>query len=1615
MAEEQNKHKKWKIAAWVLGGLLSLLVLLPFALYIPWVQNIVKDYACEWASKKTGMDISVGRILIKFPLDVSVDDVLILDQNRDTMLMAENLTADVAFKPLLDKRVEVSEAQLTNGRYRMATEDSSTILNAQAQHARIKGIDVDLRHNEVNVVDGALRGGDVTLSYLPHKVEHEPDTAASQPWHIRTHTLTLEDVNYKMDMLPTIDNMEAHIDHAVLRGGIVDTGKKTVDARSLQLDSADVRYVYPSEKFAKEYSKNHPIPPDTFPPNPADSIPWTIKADSLRITGGHAVYAQRDAKRSSARGLDTDYIEVSDLDVEVNDFYNRGTNTVVPVKKLSAKERSGLEITEGSGKVTVDDLGVDLDQLHIKTPMSEINLKGHIDQDMLAGKPSGNMNVTTDSKIAVQDVAKALPSMAETLKDIPQSHPVSIKGTASGNTLQVNMKDLTLDMPRYAHATVSGKVINPMDTERMDADLDVDAHFDNINWVKPTLMDKAMQRDVNLPPMDLKGKFKMSQGTISADATMRTQGGQLVGKGSFNSRSQQYDVNATFSNFPVKAILPRSNTDNLSAHIRANGKGFDFSDPATTVNAQVDLAGVKYDNALYRDLKADLTLNDGQLGGHVTSGNPDCKLDADVTGRINGDHYVVDASGTINHMDLKAMNMYDGEGDCKGSARFAASADIDLKKKEYDATVDLKDLNWKLGNQTLVADNANATLLSNPINGTQATLDNEDNHIRFTSEQGMDELIDDFKRTAGVGMAQWKSRSVDIDTLRKVMPRFDMSVNMGPDGVVQRYLQNYDVDFRNVAMEITNDTSFYMQGYAKGLTVGERTIDTLTIHANDLDGKYLAFKAHMGNRAGTWDEMAQVNVEGGIRGSTVDFLVNQKNIKHETGYRLGCNATLTDTAVNARFFPSEPIIGYRKWTVNNDNYFNLDYRNRMLDANLDLRSGESGIKLLTDRRPGATTEDIKLDVDNLKIEEWTQLVPSLKDTKGNLNADMNLSFDGKNIEGDGVVDIKGLVYNGRKEGDLLLNTRFNVDPLTASTRIDAELNMDGSKVALAYGSLNDSTQQSPLDVTVKLDRFPLRKLDPFLPGDNMVHLRGYANGEMALNGTTDKPLLRGRVVGDSAYVTLPRYNAELRLSDDSINIDNSNIHFKDFKLYGLNDQPVTINGKVNFQDLDDMAIDLKMHGKNVQVMGSEQRPWSEMFGKAFIDIDGTVRSANGNTATNADVTLLPSSNITYVMKDEVELKNNVDENMVTFVNMKDSTANESPVLRTASATTSNSVLANINVEQGAKIGVFLSEDGNNRASVDGSGRLKYSIDFTGKDRLTGTYTIENGNLRYTPPMMSQKNFDIASGSTIQWTGDMLNPQLNLSGTNKIKTSVTIDDGTSHLVDFLVTASVGGTLNNLELKFDLDSEGEMSVQNELQSMSVEQRSQAAINLLLYNNYSGTNSAGKISSLTASSALISFLQSQLNDWTSKAIKGVDLSFGINQYEGTRNSGIQTSYSYRLSKSLFNDRFKIVVGGEYSTDATAEQNFSQNLINDVSLEYLLNQTGSRYVRLFRHSGYESILEGQVTQTGVGFVMKHKLGSLNELFRKSMRNSVEQSHDTIDSVSSNPSPDLTETTEKP
>jgi len=428
-----------------------------------------------------------------------------------------------------------------------------------------------------------------------------------------------------------------------------------------------------------------------------------------------------------------------------------------------------------------------------------------------------------------------------------------------------------------------------------------------------------------------------------------------------------------------------------------------------------------------------------------------------------------------------------------------------------------------------------------------------------------------------------------------------------------------------------------------------------------------------------------------------------------------------------------------------------------------------------------------------------------------------------------------------------------------------------------------------------------------------------------------------------------------------------------------------------------MPVDLTMKARNMQIVKSTRAAkGADVYGKAYVDIDAKARGDMSVLKTSGSLSVLAPSNFTYIMPDAVNtIQNQSVEDMVHFVNFNDSAAMARADSVAPREGTALFVDFALNINNGTTIGVDLSADGKNRLQLNTQGSLSFSMNPMNSGRMVGRLNILDGYIRYTPPLMSEKKFAFDEESYVAFTGDMLNPRLNIKGVDLIRANVTQEGQNSRLINFDVSLDVTGTLDRMEVAFDLATDDDITVANELASMSAGQRANEAMNLLLYNVYTGPGT--KANAALNANPLYSFLSSQLNSWASKAIKGVDLSFGIDSYDRTTRTGTSqtTQYSYNISKSLFDERFRIAIGGNYSTDADADENLSRNIISDISIEYYLNNAHTTYVRIFRHTGYESILEGEITQTGVGFVYRRKIRRLSDMFRFGRRKDKDKETD--------------------
>ena len=173
-------------------------------------------------------------------------------------------------------------------------------------------------------------------------------------------------------------------------------------------------------------------------------------------------------------------------------------------------------------------------------------------------------------------------------------------------------------------------------------------------------------------------------------------------------------------------------------------------------------------------------------------------------------------------------------------------------------------------------------------------------------------------------------------------------------------------------------------------------------------------------------------------------------------------------------------------------------------------------------------------------------------------------------------------------------------------------------------------------------------------------------------------------------------------------------------------------------------------------------------------------------------------------------------------------------------------------------------------------------------------------------------------------------------------------------------------------------------DELSAKGAEERGKLAVSMLVTGMYLGSSSNGKMN-VNMGSALNSFLQSEINNIAGSALKSVDLSIGMDSYDenGAEGGGSRTDYSFRFAKRFYNDRIQVVLGGRISTGDHINNGQAQPFIDNVSVEYRLDNSGSRYVKLFHNKNYESLLEGEIIETGAGMVLRRKMRYLRELFK--------------------------------
>lgn len=1566
-----------KILKYLLRGLLllvALLVLLPALLYVPGVQRWACTRAEESLSRTLGMELSVERIRLAFPLHLTVDQVVLRD-GGDTMLRCGRLEVAVAPLPLLRGELAVRRLELSDlgGRYT----DSLAGMDARGAvgDLALRMVRVDLRKQTLSVFRADLARADVALDLGPSmEPAQKADTAAAPPWRISVGRFTLSNTAFRMRTAPGGMELETTLADGTVDGCEVDLTASQVAVSRLALDRG--AYVYRAAAGSPEDAE-----PTVAAESASPAVPWQVRVGRITLRDNRVAYGTSGHR--PAAGFDPEALELTGLNLEVDSLWNRGGDMALHLGALSFAERSGLVVSDVTGRFSMDRAGISLSGFRVATPRSQIAAEAHAGAGVAALDPLTPLSADVRMTLAAADLAPWVV-LPETLRNRVLSGRLSASGTLG----EIPEAILDMSISDMLKINISGSVINPVDPGRAVASARLSGDLQNLDPLRTLLPDTALRRRLAVPRgMALRGRASADGGRIAAEALLSVAGGRLSTAAGFDPASEAYRAELRCDSFPLGRFLPADSLGCVDLALEAEGAGFDPLSERTraTLRTQIDRMEFRGYDFGGPELKA--SLSEGRLSGTVADRNEALQLLLALNGKLSGERQEVRLQGSVGEFDLQRMGLVAEPigGSFRLDLRAAASA-----AGSREARLELDSLTIRNGYRT---DRIRPTSLTFGADSAsvRAAAASGDLSLAFASSVPLDSLTVRFMRSANRLDVQLHERAFDMEALQEVLPPFTLRVDAGRNNILNNFLKTRQLAFEalHVAGGSGSETPVALHLQVEGLTTAGFVLDSVALGLRQ-QGRELEYGLRIANGPGHLDHLAEAALCGRIGQHAGTLHLLQRNRAGETGFRFGWELAWSDSLFRARMNPLDPVFGAETWSVNADNYVEYDF-DRRISADLDLRCGSRRFAIRSLPAGDDGIGGLQIDVGGVDIGAALGWLPSAPPVGGTFGADLfvGLSSDSLAVRGD--LSLDALAYRKQSFGDVALGVRYGQG---RDHRADARLTLDGREILAARGDYR-AGREEPLDVLLTVPGLPLQRLEPFLPAE-LLRLSGDLWARVHVGGDTGRPEMDGDLCFVATEVRVPMIGTTFRLAQDTIRLRKGLLRFDDYDLYAPNGAPLTIRGDVDLLAAGGPTADLGLRASDFRFVDVARKARTEVYGVASLNADLTARGPLDALAVRGRVALLNGTEVEYVMQDApMEVKERPQQ-IVRFVSFRE--LDEEPLLEAPARTArlgGMDIRLGIDIGQDVRAGVDLSTDGSNRIDLEGGGSLTFTMNPLGDMNLSGKYVLSGGAVRYNPPVISPKNFRILPDGYVEWVGNVADPSFNITAVERVRASVSTDGEQSRSVNFDISIRIRNTLNDLSVTFDLAAPDDLSMQNTLRSLTPEQRAMQAMNLLIYNTYNGPGTTAKVQT---GNPLNAFIQKELNQWAQNSLKGVDLSFGIDSYDADDPGGQHTDYSYRLSKNLFSNRVRAVIGGKFSTDSDPSENLRENLIDDLSLEYLLTKSGNMYIRIFRHTDYE-ILEGEITQTGVGFVIRKRMSRLGDLFRSGRpKTKKNETHDESD-----------------
>lgn len=1471
-------------------------------LYVPPVQNLIRREVTAYASKATGMQIQVERIDLRFPLNLLIRGVEVIQQ-PDTLLSLESLNVRVQAWPLLKGKVEVDEVTLSRVAFNSANLIDGMEIKGVLGRFFLQSHGVDLS-NETAVIN-ATELSDTHVQMLMNDTTTTPkDTTASAPvnWKVDLHQLKLKNVSFSMQLPADSMRMAAHI------------GETTIDDAQADLKNQ----FYGLKQFL--------------------------------LSGTSASYDTGAAK--PVEGFDASHIAVRDVSIGLDSLLYKGRDMKAVIREFTMNERSGLSVTSLTGRAFSNDSIISVPGLKLQTPHSEIDLSAHTYWELVNIPTTGRLSANLNAYIGKEDVMLFTGGLPDSFKEAYPFRPLVIRAGTDGNLKEMQISRFTADLPGAFSLEGGGILENLADSITRSGTIGLKMKTQNLNFltglsgevpngtlVIPDSMNLVAQVDIKGPEYKANLHLKEGQGAMNVNAAL-------------NTATEVYKADLKIDNLQLHHFLPKDSIYELSLSAAADGRGLDVMSYRSY--AKLDLALDRLHYAQYHLSNVHLTgdLKGALVTANLTSDNELLKMTTDA--EYNLAHSYPDGKVTVDviRLDLHELGLMPEP--MKRPLAFNLSAEARQNR-----------------------------VFTHFISG--------DMKLNLSARSGVNPLISQSIRFVDVLMKQIDEKELNHAELRKALPTAVLSFSAGKENPLAYFLATKNISYHEASMKFGTAPDWGINGKAAvhALKVDTLQLDTVFFTVKQ-DTTLMKLRAGVINGPKNPQFSFSTTLTGEIRDRDAELLVDYKNGKGETGVLLGVNARPLfegqgkGNGIAFTLIPEKPIVAFQQFHFNENHNWIYLHKNMRVYANVDMWDEEGmGFRVHSMQGDTVSLQNIDVEIRRIRLQEITSVLPYFPEVTGLFSLEAHYIQTEKDLQLSAEASIDELTYERQRIGDIALGATW-LPGEQGKQYLNAYLNHDQVEVLVADGKLLPTrTGKDSLEVNTTLEHFPLRVANAFIP-DQMVTLSGDMDGNLNITGSTEQPLINGELVLDSVAVFSSQYGARFVFDNRPVQIKNNRLLFDKFAIYTTSKNPFTIDGYVDFRDMSRPMANLNMLAQNYTLLDAKRTRESLVYGKVFADFRATVKGPLDGLNMRGNVSLLGNTDVSYVLTDSPLTVQDRLGSLVTFTSFSDTTTVVRQEVPTVSLGGLDMAMM-VHIDPSVRVKVDLDASNDNRIELEGGGDLSMKYTPQGDLTLTGRYTLSGGLMKYALPVIAAKEFAIDDGSYVEWTGNPMDPMLNFKATDRIRASVSEgENGGSRMVNFDVSVVVKNRLDNLSFAFDVSAPEDATVQNELTAMGAEERGKQALYIMVMKTYLGTGpiggGGGGLGKLNMGSALTSVLSSQINSLMGN-LKNASLSVGVEDHDDSETGSKRTDYSFRYSQRLFNNRFQIVIGGKVSQGENAT-NDAESFIDNISLEYRLDRTGTRYIRLFYDKNYESVLEGEITETGVGIVLRKKLDKLSELF---------------------------------